>query len=329
MSVAASPGRSTRALRWAFQVRELGILLALLVLVALFGLLTQTFFTETNLINVVRQVSLLGVMAVGMTFVLVTSEVDLSVGSIYGFSGLLTGVLVLNGWAPALAVVAGLLAGLAIGAFNGAVSAYARIPSFIVTLGTLNAVRGLALILTNGFPITLTGTSVGGLGGLLFLAQGRVFGLSMQTIFFILTAVAGAYLLHRTVLGFRVFAVGGSERAAYIAGVNPPAVKTLSFALLGGLSGLAGILNLAYLESVQPTTGAGLELDVIAAVIIGGTRLGGGEGSIPGTILGVLFIGVLRNGLVLLGVTPFWQTTAIGLAVILAALVDRLLDRRR
>lgn len=312
-----------------FQIRELGILIALAVLVLIFTIVTHTFLTGTNLLNVVRQVSLLGIMAVGMTFVLVTSEVDLSVGSIYGFSGLLTGVLVLKGWSPVLAVGVGLLAGVLIGAFNGAVSSYARIPSFIVTLGTLNAVRGLALILTNGFPITLTGAGIVGLDRLLFLSQGQVFGLSMQTIFLITIGLLGAYLLHRTVLGFRVFAVGGSERAAYIAGVNPPAIKTLSFAFLGLLSGLAGILNLTYLESAQPTTGSGLELDVIAAVIIGGTRLGGGEGSIPGTILGVLFIGVLRNGLVLLGVTPFWQTTAIGLAVILAALVDRLLDRRR
>jgi ribose transport system permease protein len=291
------------------------------------ALLNERFLTATNLLNIGRQVSLLGIMAVGMTFVLISGEVDLSVGSTYAFGGLATGMLILAGWPLAAAILAGVACGAVIGVVNGLLSTYGRLPSLIATLGTLSMVRGLALILTDGRPVTVNarnGADEGSLAAFEWMGQGTLGGVPMQLVFFALVAALGWGVLARTGFGFRVFAVGGSPKAARVSGISVESTKIWAFTLMGSLAAFAGILSLAFLPSGQAgRTGLGLELDVIAATIVGGTSLAGGEGTILGTILGVLIIGVLRNGLVLNGVSPFAQEFLIGLVIVVAVAIDK------
>jgi ribose transport system permease protein len=314
-------------------VREAGVFVALVVLCVFLSLATDGFLTSTNLLNVGRQISLLGIMAVGMTFVLISGEVDLSVGSTYAFAGLATGMVILAGWALIPAIAVGVLTGIAIGAVNGLLSTYGRLPSLIATLGMLSIVRGAALILTNGQPVTVNERNGGlpdALSAFFYMGQGYLFGIvPMQLVFFIILAALAWMVLSYTNFGFRVFAVGGSAKAARVSGISVNSVKIWAFVLMGALAAIAGILSLAFLPSGQAgRTGLGLELDVIAATIVGGASLSGGEGTILGTILGVLIIGVMRNGLVLLGVSPFVQELMIGLVIIIAVGIDKWSTRR-
>ena len=307
--------------------RELGVFLALVVLCVVLTLLNDRFLTPNNLLNIGRQVSLMGIMAVGMTFVLVSGEVDLSVGSTYGLCGIAVGVLLVAGYPLALAIALGLVLGAGIGLINGLLSTYLRVPSLIATLGTLSMVRGAALILTEGKPVTVNarnGVGEADLAMFEFLGQGKILGIPMQLAFFIVIAIAGWFLLSRTSFGFRIFAVGGSAKAARVSGINVASVKIWALTLMGVLAAFAGTLSLAFLPSGQAgRMGLGLELDVIAATIVGGTTLAGGEGTILGTVLGVLIIGVLRNGLVLTGVSPFAQEFLIGLVIVVAVAIDK------
>ena len=315
------------------KARETGIFLALIILCVLIALLTPNFLSVRNLLNIGRQVSLLGIMAIGMTFVLITREVDLSVGSIYALTGLASGMLIVANWPLIPAIVAGLALGAAVGFVNGWLSTYGRLPSFITTLGMLSVARGAALLMTNGEPVSINSTSGVAppiLEHFFFLGQGRLWGIPMQLVFFILFAVVFWVLLSHTTFGFRIYAVGGSDKASRLSGIRVPNVKIWAFTIMGTLSAVAGILGLAFLPSGQAgRTGVGLELDVIAAAIVGGASLSGGEGTILGTVLGVLIIGVLRNGLILLGISPFWQTTIIGAVIILAVGVDKWTEHRR
>jgi len=323
--------RGWGAARRAVAVREVGLLIAFVLLCLVFSLLSPVFLSSRNLLNTAQQIALLGIMSVGMTFVIVAGEIDLSVGSTFGLAGMISGLLMSGGHAIAWSVVAGLLAGLLVGLFNGLATTYGRLPSFIVTLGTLSAVRGVTQIASNGLPATVDNTTVhdGALNGFLFLGQGQIFGqVPVEALFMVVIMLLGGVLLTATTFGFRIYAVGGSARAARISGVNVARVKTVAFMLMGVLAALAGILSLSFLQNVSPESGTGLELNVIAAVIIGGTSLAGGEGSILGTLLGVALLGVLSNGLVLLGVSPFWQTAFIGAVIIAAVAIDKWLPGR-
>ena len=316
------------------RARESGVFIALFVLCVFLSFATDGFLTSINLFNVGRQVSLLGIMSVGMTFVLISGEVDLSVGSNYAFSGLLAGMLIVAGWALVPALCAGVLAGAAIGLVNGLLSTYGRLPSLIATLGMLSIVRGAALIMTNGQPVTVNvhnGARPDVLGPFEFMGQGYVFGVvPMQLVFFAIVAGVAWVILSSTNFGFRIFAVGGSAKAARVAGIDVNRVKISALVLMGALAAFAGILSLAFLPSGQAgRTGLGLELDVIAATIVGGSSLSGGEGTILGTILGVLIIGVMRNGLVLMGFSPFVQELMIGLVIIVAVGIDKWSSRIR
>jgi ribose transport system permease protein len=297
------------------------------------SLATDGFLTALNLFNVGRQISLLGIMSVGMTFVLIAGEVDLSVGSTYAFAGLSTGMLITAGWTLTPALGVGVLAGAVIGFVNGFLSTYGRLPSLIATLGMLSVVRGAALILTGGQPVTVNirnGAIPGVLNTFEFMGQGYLFGVvPMQLVFFAAIAAMAWAVLSFTNFGFRVFAVGGSPKAARVSGIDVNKVKIWAFVLIGMLAAFAGVLSLAFLPSGQAgRTGLGLELDVIAATIVGGASLSGGEGTILGTILGVLIIGVIRNGLVLMGVSPFVQELMIGLVIIIAVGIDKWTTRR-
>ncbi len=325
-----APGR----LRTLLRARETGVFIALLLMCLLLWQATPAFMTVRNLLNIGRQVSLLGIMAVGMTFVLIAREVDLSVGSVYALVGLVMGMLLVDGLNLWLAIGTGLLIGMGVGAVNGFLSTYGMLPSFIVTLGMMSVVRGAALLITNGGPVTINaqqGVDPAALETFYFLGQGRIFdAIPMQLVFFFIVAAIGALVLSRTVFGFKVYAVGGNPKAARASGIRVYNIKIMAFIIMGFLAGLSGILGMAFLPSGQAgRTGIGVELDVIAAAIVGGASLSGGEGTILGTILGVLIIGVLRNGLVLMGISPFWQETVIGLVIILAVGIDKWTGARR
>jgi ribose transport system permease protein len=320
-------------IRSLIAARETGVLLALLVICVFLTFATDSFLTVRNLLNVGRQISLLGIMAIGMTFVLVSREVDLSVGSTYAISGLVTGMLIVRGFTLIPALSAGLALGIAVGTINGVLSTYGKLPSFIATLGMLSVVRGTALLITDGQPVTVDTTRGGRpevVNQFYELGQGQLFGVPMLLVCFLVVAAIFWFVLAKTTFGFRVYAVGGSEKAARLSGIQVFQTKIFTFGLMGLLSGFAGILSLAFLPSGQAgRTGVGLELDVIAAAIVGGASLSGGEGTILGTVFGALIIGILRNGLVLLSISPFWQTTVIGLVIISAVGLDKWTALRR
>jgi len=315
-------------LRQLLSKKETGVFIALLVMCVFLSVTNEYFLSTTNLLNVGRQISLIGIMAVGMTFVLVAGEIDLSIGSIYALSGLATGAMIVLGWSLVPAVILGLMIGAAAGLINGLLSTYGRLPSLIATLGMMSIIRGTALLMTDGQPVTVNvrnGAQESTFDAFAAMGQGYLFGVvPMQLVFFALVAVVGWMVLSRTGFGFRLFAVGGSVKAARVSGIHIETTKIWSFVIMGLLAAFAGILAMAFLPSGQAgRTGVGLELDVIAAVVVGGASLSGGTGTILGTVFGVLIIGVLRNGLILSGVSPFTQEVMIGLVIIIAVAIDK------
>ena len=316
---------SRKVLVEIFRIREIGVLMALILLLILFSLTSPVFFSVNNLLNVVRQVSLLGIIAMGMTMVIVSGEIDLSVGAVYGLAAVVAGMLMTNGVSIIISIIFALLAGMGFGLINGILVTYARIPALIVTLGTLNVARGAALIASKAQVISTSHRTVAdpAINTFLFIGQGKLFEIiPMMSIFFLITAVVSYFIFNKTIMGFHMRAVGGNKLAARASGINVMMIKVAAFVITGFFCALAGILNLSFLANVQGTVGYGLELDVIAAVIIGGTSMSGGEGTILGTTIGVLIMGVLRNGLILLGVSPFWQILIIGLVIIGAVGLD-------
>ncbi len=331
-SVAARPTALQRILTTAqhlLKARESGVLTALLVLCLIGVVIAPGFLSPHNLLNVGQQVSQVGIIAVGMTFVIITAEIDLSVGSIYALGAAITGMLLAQGQSVLVACAAGPAAGLGAGHINGLATVYLRLPSFIVTLGTLSAFRGLTLLLTNGAPISLDSSNPT-IQTFSLLGQGLLFGLvPMELVFMLIIFVVGIVLLTWTRFGFNVYAVGGSAEAARLCGINVARVRVTGFAIVGVLSAFAGILGLSFLNYVQGVTGSGLELVVISAVIIGGAALFGGSGTLWGTLIGVILIGVLQNILVLSGFSSFWQTLMVGVVIVLAVALDTGLRHRR
>lgn len=323
-----TPRRKPSMLRQSLSKKETGVFLALLIMCVFLSVTNEYFLSTTNILNIGRQISLLGIMAVGMTFVLVSGEIDLSIGSIYALSGLSTGALIVMGWALVPAIALGLIVGAAAGLVNGLLSTYGRLPSLIATLGMMSVIRGTALLMTDGQPVTVNvrnGAQQSTFDAFAAMGQGYLFGVvPMQLVFFALIAILGWMVLSRTGFGFRLFAVGGSVKAARVSGIHVETAKIWAFIIMGLLAAFAGILAMAFLPSGQAgRTGVGLELDVIAAVVVGGASLSGGTGTVLGTVFGVLIIGVLRNGLILSGVSPFTQEVMIGLVIIIAVAIDK------
>ena len=322
----------TERARALLGAKETGVLIALVLMSAALAAARPAFRTQRNLLNIGRQVSTVGIMAVGMTFMLASAEIDLSVGSTYAAAPCVAGLLMtkydVNVW---LSCLIGLLVGISIGLINGFFTTKGRLPSFIVSLGTMSIVRGLALLLTQARPVTVGGGNLVGPNAdrFFFLGGGRLAGrVPMQFVWFIGVLIVGAILLGLTTFGFRVYAIGGNLRAAHLSGINVHRAKIVTFVLLGALCALSGLLTLSFLGTVTATIGQGIELDVISAAIIGGAPMSGGGGTVAGTLIGAVLMGVLRNGLVLLGISPFWQTVAIGAVIILAVGLDRWFVRR-
>ena len=319
-------GRLRHAVRHIFRAKEMGILVALLLLSALLILSTPNFLTPSNLLGITRQMSLVAIIGVGMSFLIISGEFDLSIGSMFGLSGIVAALLVRDyGWNIWFTVPVCLGLGALVGLFNGTMVTRVGIPSFVVTLGMLQILRGAALVISGGWPISDLPEST-----FFSVFAGRVNSLiPAQTFWMVAILLIGGFVLSRTKYGYHVYATGGNVVAARRNGINTHRVKTTNFMLTSMLAALAGLITLAHLSSVAPTQGMGMELDVIAAVVIGGTALMGGAGSIFGMFLGAATISVIRNGLVLLSVSAYWQTAIIGVVIIVAVTVDVLGSKRR
>jgi ribose/xylose/arabinose/galactoside ABC-type transport system permease subunit len=317
--------RVRHAVASPLRLREVGVLAALILIAIFLSAATPYFLKTNNLLNISRQMVIISIIAVGMTFLIISREFDLSVGSTYGLSGIVAGTLVLKlGVDIWVAVPIILLMGALIGLINGLMVTKIGIPSFIVTLGTMSVLRGFALVLANGWPISNLPNS-----SFFSVFAGDIFGgVPVHTLWMIGVLLIGGFVLSRTVFGYHVYATGGNPRAARLMGINTNRVKVINFMLSAVLASLGGLLTLGFLNSVTPTAGTGLELDIIASVVIGGTALAGGAGSILGTLLGAAIMSTVRNGLVLLGVSAYWQQAAIGLVIVIAVTVDVLSTRR-
>ncbi|HJR54431.1 MAG TPA: ABC transporter permease [Gemmatimonadota bacterium] len=302
--------------------REFGTLAGLLALCLALWIATPHFLTTANLLNVVEQSTLIGIIAVGMTFVILTAGIDLSVGSIVALSGVAMGTAYRAGLPIFAAVLTGLAVGLACGLANGALITLGRLPPFIATLGMMSIARGGALMLSDGRPIS------GYPDGFRALATGDLVGIPAPVLVMLAIYGIAHFVLSRTTLGRYTYAIGGNEEAAELSGIRVRAYKSAVYGIAGLLSAVTSILLVARLDSAQPIAGIMYELDAIAAVVIGGTSLLGGSGSVIGTLIGALIMGVLRNGLNLLGVSSYLQQVAIGGVIIVAVLMDMALRRR-
>jgi len=276
------------------------------------------FLTIPNILNIIRQVSIIAVISFGMTMVILTGGIDLSVGSMLAFSGAVTaGMMVNSGLNVFLAILIGLAAGTALGLFNGIAVAKAKLPAFIVTLAMMTVARGFTLIYTNGRPISGFNETFR------FFGAGYLGRIPIPVVIMFILLIVIYILLKKTPFGRYIYAIGGNETATKLSGINTDKIKIAVYGLNGFLAAVSGIILTSRLNSAQPMAGEGYELDAIAAVVLGGTSLSGGSGSVIGTIIGALIIAVLNNGLNLLNVSSFYQLVAKGAVILLAVFLDR------
>jgi len=309
----------------ASSVKELNILIALVALSTFLSFASPYFLTADNALGVARAFSLTAIAAIGQTMVIITGGIDLSVGSVLALSGLSTGMLLATGLPLVPSIVAGLLVGMVFGACNGLLITRVGLPPFIATLGMLSIGRGLVYVLTKGYPVTVPR----GEDLLLQVGQGYVGIVPVPVIIMLVITVIATLFLSKTTLGRYVYAVGGNEEAARLAGIDVGRVKMFVYTVSGLLAAVSGIILLSRLVSAQPSAGLGFELPVIAAAIIGGTSLVGGEGTVLGAVLGAAIIGVLENGMVLLGVNTYAQQAVTGAVILVAVGLDMWQKRRR
>ncbi|MDO5678320.1 MAG: ribose ABC transporter permease [Propionibacteriaceae bacterium] len=301
--------------RWWDKVGIIAVLLVLIIVMAIFA---DNFLSIDNGLNVARAVSINAILAAGMTMIIITAGIDLSVGSILAVSGV-TGVLLFTAGVPTpLALLGGIAAGALSGFINGALVAWLALPAFIVTLGSMTYLRGTAYSLLDGQPLIANQLGYRAIG------NGAIAGIPIPVVVMIVVYVVFWFLLERTKFGRHVYAVGGNAEAARLAGINVKRTLLWVYTIAGAAAGLAGIIFSARVLSAQPTAGTGYELDAIAAVVLGGTSLAGGRGRVMGTLIGALIIGVLTNGLVLMNVPFFYQLITKGIVIVLAVTLDSL-----
>jgi len=304
-------------------------LIALTLMIIIMSILSDKFLTVENGWNVMRQISVNVCLSTGMTLVILTGGIDLSVGSILALSGAISAGLLKNGteipffnlfigYTLLGATLAGLLVGSLLGYINGLAITRFKVPPFVATLAMLTMARGLTMLWTGGFPITGLGKTFG------FIGTGWFWTIPMPVWLSAFVVILFTIITRRTQFGRYIYAVGGNETAARLSGLNVHKIKLLVYTLAGTLSAVSGLMATSRLDSAQPNAGFGFELDSIAAVVIGGTSLSGGKGSVIGTVQGALIIGVLNNGLVLLNVSPFWQQVIKGLVILAAVILDKL-----
>ncbi len=314
-------------LRRILRIREIGVLVAALLIALGFSLANPAFLTTYNVVNLLRQTAELGIVAMAMTLLIISGEFDLSVGAIYAVTGVVTGLLVKDaGWSFWAAAPVGLLAALTLGTVNGLLVTRTMINSFIATLSTMMVFRGIAMVLSKGWPISAFADSE------FFEVVGRhkLFGIApIPILWLFIAAIIMYFILHRTGFGVKIFATGDNREAARLAGINTGLVKRLCFLGTAFAAGVSGVISLAYLKSVTPTQGTGMELEAIAAAVIGGTAMTGGIGSIIGTFFGALIMAEVRTGLVLLGTDAYVQDAFVGLVIALAVIINVQIGRRR
>lgn len=310
------------------QLSRFQSLIALLVLCIVLSILTDKFFTAENGLNVLRQTAVNICIATGMTLVVLTAGIDLSVGSVLALCGAITAGLLKNGIAiPSIdlfigftllgALLAGMIAGALLGWFSGFTITKFKVPPFVATLAMLTIARGLTMLYTKGQPISNLGTDFAKIG------TGWFIGVPVPVWIAAVVVLLAAFITRKTKLGRYIYAIGGNETAARFSGINITKVKIRVYAMAGALAAIGGIIVTSRLDSAQPNAGTGYELDAIAAVVIGGTSLSGGKGTVWGTVMGAIIIGVLNNGLVLLNVSPFWQQVVKGGVILLAVIIDK------
>lgn len=307
-------------------LREYGIFLGFVCVIAVLSVLEPSFLTLRNLTNIPRQTSVIGIMAVGMTFVILTAGIDLSVGSMLALSGVVCASLEQRGFGVLAIVALTLLLGAFIGTVNGVVITKGKVTPFVVTLGMMSIARGLTHIYTDVYTRTYSESQpISGFGpAFRFIGSGELFGIPVPIAVFALTVVLAALVLRHTTLGRYTYAIGGNEEAVKLSGINVDRYKTWVYAICGLTSALGAIVLTSRLNAGETIAGTGYELDVIAAVVIGGTSLMGGRGSVWGTLIGALLIGTINNGMNLLSISAYYQLIVKGVIIIAAVLVDRL-----
>ena len=314
-------------------IGEYGAFLALVLLVIVISCVSPEFRTASNFLNLLRQASFNGLIAFGMTCVILSDGIDLSVGSTFALSAIICAELIMSGVPAGLAIIISLLAGTALGVVSGVLVTKGRLQPFIATLITMTAYRGLALIITNGKPISRLASSIESeSGSFLFKVLGKgnfvfgpneMFSIPIPAIILVVALVIFYFVLHHTTFGRRIYATGSNAKCANLVGVNTTKVKISVYAISGFMSALAGLIMISRVDSAQPTLGEGYELDAIAAVALGGTSMSGGRGKIVGTLAGVLIIAVLNNGLNILGVSTYYQEVIKAIVILVAVLSDR------
>ena len=287
------------------------------------------FLTVSNITNVIRQFSFNALMALGMLLVIITGGIDLSVGSVFAFSGVITCMSIAKwGWPVLPGVLFGLLAGAVFGYLNGVLITKLKLPPFIATLGTMSIARGLSYGITGGYPIGSLPENFKFIGLGMIPAEGPI-QIPTPIILMVVFALLFSFFLKKTIIGRRIYSIGGNEEATRISGVRTDRVKRLVYTICGLMAAIAGIATAARLGVGQSTAGQGYEMDAIAAVIIGGASVSGGSGTVMGVIIGAAIMGVLNNGLVLLNVSAYWQQAVLGVVIVAAVSFDKLQSRRR
>ncbi|MDY3005730.1 ribose ABC transporter permease [Anaerococcus sp. AGMB00486] len=299
--------------------KNVGTIIALLVLIVFVSVLNPRFIRPSNLMNLLRQLIVNGFIALGMTFVILTGGIDLSVGSMLALTSAIFAGLLASGINVFLAIFIAIALGLLLGFINGLFITKGKLAPFIVTLASMTIYRGITLVYTDGRPIPGQRDNF----VFAFLGRGRVLGIPFQVILFLIVFIILSLVLNKTAFGRRVYAVGGNEKASFISGINIGKVKIIVYMISALMSVLSGLVLTSRLNSAQPTAGTSYEMDAIAAVVLGGCSMSGGQGSLFGTLIGVLILGVLNNGLNLLGVSSFYQQIVKGIVIFIAVLIDR------
>ena len=304
---------------------KLAPLFSLVLLCIFFSIGSPFFLSIDNFMTIALQTSVIGIMAIGVTYVIITGGIDLSLGSVMAFAGVCAGMAATAGMPLIICIIVGIAASTACGAVSGSLVTKANIPPFIATLGLMMSIRGLNMVFTDGRAIYFLDYPV-----FRMLAHGKLFDvIPYPVIYLAVIALIAAYILRRTVFGRYIYAVGSNEEATRLSGINVQRVKLMVYSFCGLLTGLAGMILAARLNSGQPSAGVSYELEAIAAVVIGGTSLTGGIGTIGGTVIGAFIMSVLKNGLNLMGVSQFWQMVATGVVVVAAVYLDNLRKRSR
>ena len=336
MTTATAPAHPSQ--NWLLLILRLRTFVALILVLAYFSVMAPNFLTAANALIVSKHVALNAFLAIGMTFVIITGGIDLSVGSIVGLCAMVAGWLVLNGvdlgigytvWFNTWEIVGiTLLVGIGVGLINGILITRLNVAPFIATLGTLYIARGAALLSSGGrtFP-NLSGSEDFGTSSFPFIGTGTLMGLPVMIWLLVAVALAAHYISRRTPLGRHIYAVGGNERGAALSGVKVNRVKLFVYMFSGFCAALVGIIIASQLQAAHPATGETFELNAIAAAVLGGTSMSGGRGRIFGTIIGAFVIGILSDGLIMMGVSSFWQTVIKGVVIVLAVVIDQAQSR--